>query len=93
MAISRRLPLTEECLAAAGYTKVLSRPGKDNGRIIGLDGGLIMSGPVAGTDLTKCANPILDHTKVSLSLFRPKGNQGTAAAAGMYQENNRIEGV
>ena len=43
--------LTTEDLEAAGYVRVLSRPG-DKG-IVGLSCGLIMSGPLAGLDLTK----------------------------------------
>ena len=43
--------LTPEDLEAAGYVRVLSRPG-DKG-IVGLNCGLIMSGPFAGHDLSK----------------------------------------
>ena len=42
---------TDDDLEAAGYVRVLSRPG-DKG-IVGLNCGLIMSGPLAGLDLTK----------------------------------------
>jgi len=61
--------LTPEDLEAAGYVRVLSRPG-DKG-IVGLNCGLIMSGPLAGLDLTK------GQAKIAKKAHRADSSKGS----------------
>ena len=76
--------LTEADLLAAGYTKFLSRP-EDKG-IIGVDCGLIMSGPFAGLDLTK------GQAKIAKKAHRADSSKGTCGGS-QSPERSNIEDV
>ena len=82
--------LTPEDLEAAGYVRVLSRPG-DKG-IVGLNCGVILSGPNAGLDLTK------EQAKIAKKAHRADRSRGSmdnwsTCGGSPSPERNNVEDV